>query len=204
MTIMCRGLSMLAGCILMLAIFACAVHVKIDDRLSYVVTKKFQGRYMCQRNPHFVLNETSKKLVVAQHPDGFVGSGVEYHLAIGETFWAYLDQASQTAFRSSNPSPKDPVYVKVKILEYDLAFTISASGVLSGIRAIDWVKLSLTLETKLPRGITRMISIQKEVDLSPGEIQGISVQSQAVSMALEGLVLDFLDKATSSIEILDC
>jgi len=191
--------SIVAGCLLMLTLFACTVHVKIDDRLSYVATKKLKGRYTCQRNPHFVLNEMSKKLVVAQHPNGYVGGAGEYHFAIGEIFWAYLDQASQAAFQSSGSLKKVPVTIEVKISDYDLAFTNSLMG-----HGIDWTKLAMNLETRYSNQKPINIRVQREVELSSFDMVGVSSRNQAIEMALEGIVFDFLDKATSSIEVLDC
>ncbi len=62
----------------------------------------------------------------------------------------------------------------------------------------------MNLETRYSNQKPINIRVQIEVELSLFDMAGVSSPNQAIEMALEGIVFDFLDKATSSIEVLDC
>jgi hypothetical protein len=136
-------------------------------------------------------------LKIVDLPDGFTGGGRENSFTIGETFNAYLQQASRIAFQKN--AGVIPVPVQVTIVDAKLTFTNDAMAAWDLVFVIDWAHL--TLKTiNLTDNQTKEIQTESEVRYSSEETAGVASKGRAVAIeeVLADSVADYLHQISAS------
>ena len=164
---------------------ACTELRPVDDRLSYEAQERIEQRV--EQGPAFRFNvdEASKHIQWTGRPSGLLFAAYEGIFPIGKTLTAYLHQAERVM-----PRQETAIAVKTRIVDVDMEYT---NGVFSYGPNIDWVRLSLALDTILPDGRIVTTTYQEEEDVASGAMILDPQNDRALVVVLERITSRYID-----------
>lgn len=165
----------------------CTLKVTINDRLSFATEQKIVQHYSKAPAILFVIDDATKGYELESYPSGFVGAAASKQFPIGWTLTAYLEQAGTAAFQRPGVTPTQ---IGVHLSSANISYT--NSGFITGI---DWVDLTLTLQTTIPREHqTRAINVRRTVDVPVSQTALQNSKYDVMAEVMELLVVDYIDE----------
>jgi hypothetical protein len=136
--------------------------------LSYEAQERIEQHV--ERGPAFRFNveDASKRIQWTGQPSGLLFAAYEGIFPIGKTLTAYLHQAERVM-----PRHQTAIAVITRIADVDMEYT---NGLFSYGPNLDWVRLSLALDTTLPDG--RVVTTTYGSFSGPNVPRGAIAQSQ--------------------------
>ena len=186
-------------CIVLLSLTAgCTFSTTLNDRLTYGAEKALLDRHTGAQAMNFTMDQTTRKFEYTGFPSGILGSATQRSFPIGATFTAYVEQAQKALF---NPVNGAAIPIGVHLAKCQLEYTNSATAFMGGRRAIDWVDITLIVDTLFPweNGKPTQITVHRITDTSVTEMAESTDPYRSVTTALTGLVSDFIDEVVRQV-----
>lgn len=172
----------------------CTFSTTLDDRLAYSTEKSLMDRHKGAKALNFAMDQETRQFEYTGHPSGVLGIASQRSFPIGSTFAAYLEQSQKAIFSPANHGAEIPI--GVHLADCQLKYTNSATAFTGMRRAVDWVDITLTVETQFPwdKEKPTRITIHREDEATVNEMAEATNTYLSVTRALSGIVSDYVDE----------
>lgn len=179
---------------LLLVTTGCTFSTTLDNRLAYSTEKSLMDRYKGAKALNFAMDQETRQFQYTGPPSGVLGIASQRSFPIGSTFSAYLEQAQKAIFTPANHGAVTPI--GVHLVDCQLKYTNSATAFAGMRRAVDWVDITLTVETQLPWDTEKptRITLHREDEATVSEMAEATNTYLSVTRALSGIVSDYVDE----------
>ena len=180
----------------------CTFSTTLNDRLTYSAEKALLDRHTGTKGMNFTMDQTTRKFEYTGFPSGILGSATQRNFPIGATFTAYVEQAQKAIFSPANGAA---IPIGVHLAKCQLEYTNSATAFMGGRRAIDWVDITLTVDTLFPweNGKPTQITVHRVTDTSITEMAESTDPYRSVTRTLTGLTSDYIDEVIRQVKAHD-
>lgn len=171
----------------------CTFSTTLNDRLPYSTEKALLDRHHGAPALHFTMDPPTHAFEYTGFPNGILGSATQRSFPIGATFAAYVEQAQKAIV---SPATGAVIPIEVHLAQCQVQYTNSATAFMGGRRAIDWVDITLIMDTRFPwqSGTPIPITLHRVTDMSVTDMAEATDPYRSVTQTLASLVSDYFDE----------